>query len=175
MSGSICIAGRQIAGILAFGLSLIPVDMALAAVPQTPAQVAIDHGPQDLDADTKCLALAVYWEGRDESRRGQLAIAHTVLNRVADAAFPDSICAVVAQGNGRKGSCQFSWWCDGKSDKPQNIAAWEIAVATAREVLRGGSADPTRGALFFHHVRVKTNWGGSRERLMQIGDHVFYR
>lgn len=64
----------------------------------------------------QCLALAMYWEARGEGRRGMVAVGSVVLNRVADNRFPNTLCAFVHQG-GEIPPCQFSWWCDCKSDK----------------------------------------------------------
>jgi spore germination cell wall hydrolase CwlJ-like protein len=43
------------------------------------------------------------------------AVASVIFNRVADQRFPNSVCGVVQEG-GESPPCQFSWWCDGKSD-----------------------------------------------------------
>ncbi len=64
-----------------------------------------------------CLALALYWEAKAEGPEGMLAVASVVLNRVAHPEFPDTVCGVVKQG-GETPPCQFSWWCDGASDRP---------------------------------------------------------
>jgi N-acetylmuramoyl-L-alanine amidase len=132
--------------------------------------------PHLLQDETQCLALAVYWEGKTESRKGQLAIAHTVLNRTRSEHFPSTICGVISQKDDTaKGRCQFSWYCDGKTDRPQSEDEWAMALDVAQEAMQGGSRDPTGGALFFHSAKVKPNWGGKRKRLMRIGDHIFYR
>jgi spore germination cell wall hydrolase CwlJ-like protein len=151
-----------------------------AAAQETPAQVPVasTHATPAaaLDAETKCLALAVYWEGKTEAREGRLAVAHTVLNRMKSPEFPDTICGVVAQkpDGGRKG-CQFSWWCDGKQDEPKDDGDWDQAVAAARAAMTD-AADPTRGALYFHSVKIRPPaWASKRKRIGRIGDHVFYR
>lgn len=172
----------RVALIAAFGLLAVPVPLiasepkeeAGAGNPATPAAVSVPK-PPELDAETKCLALAVYWEGRAESREGQVAIAHTVLNRVGHGEFPDTICGVVAQKSASGKSCQFSWWCDGKQDVPDEKEQWDKSVEAARAAKNKTSADPTKGALFFHSVRVDPNWDGKRERIGRIGDHIFYR
>lgn len=180
------IAVRQILRILlnpaAGGLLLLSVAAAGTEAPRelpegdaaTLATVSVPK-PAALDAETKCLALAVYWEGRAEPREGQLAIAHTVLNRVRHGEFPDTICGVVAQRTESGKSCQFSWWCDGKQDMPENEEAWETSVKVAHDARDGGAKDPTSGALFFHSTKVNPNWGGKRKRIARIGNHIFYR
>jgi len=152
-----------------------------AAAQQTPAQVPVASTATapaaTLDAETKCLALSVYWEGKTETHEGQLAVAHTVLNRTRHLDFPNTICGVVAQkSGGRKSVCQFSWWCDGKRDEPQDDENWQDAVDVARATMQAEAADPTGGALYFHSSRIKPPaWAVKRKRLARIGDHIFYR
>ncbi len=122
----------------------------------------------------QCLSLVMYWEARGEGPRGMVAVGSVVMNRVAHADFPNSVCAVVYQG-GETGGCQFSWWCDGKSDRPRDYSQWQTAARLANDVLRGRTADPTRGAIFFHAARVSSRWHRSRPRTARIGNHVFYR
>ena len=101
--------------------------------------------------DIECLALNVYFEARGEPFIGKIAVAHVVLNRMRDRRFPASACMVVQQGNDRvRHNCQFSWWCDGKSDRPRHRTAWATSLAVAKEVYWGFAEDPTRGALWYH-------------------------
>jgi N-acetylmuramoyl-L-alanine amidase len=120
----------------------------------------------------RCVALAMYWEARGEGREGMLAVGSVVLNRVDDERFPDSVCGVVYQG-GETPPCQFSWWCDGKSDRPTQQSAWLSSLDLARELLTDRPRDPTDGALFFHNTSIKSPW--RRQRTARIGNHVFYR
>jgi N-acetylmuramoyl-L-alanine amidase len=126
------------------------------------------------DRSVQCLALAMYWEAQSEGREGMLAVASVVLNRVAHPEFPDTVCAVVKQG-GEAAPCQFSWWCDGKSDRPTDPRAWALAWHIADKVLRDPPPDLTSGALFFHNTAIGTPWARERQRTVQIGQHVFYR
>ena len=70
--------------------------------------------------------------------------------------------------------CQFSWWCDGRSDKPRNKRLWERAAELALNVYWGRSADPTEGALWYHADYVKPYWRKDFERGPKIGQHIFY-
>ena len=121
-----------------------------------------------------CLALAMYWEAKSEGPDGMLAVASVVLNRVAHPEFPDTVCGVVKQG-GESPPCQFSWWCDGKSDRPSEARAWATATRIAEHALRSPPSDLTRGALFFHNTSIETPWVRQSQRTVQIGRHVFYR
>jgi N-acetylmuramoyl-L-alanine amidase len=137
------------------------------------------HGEAVLAADGRaeavdCLALAMYWEAKTEGAAGMRAVGQVVLNRVAHPKFPGTVCEVVRQG-GEQPPCQFSWWCDGKSDTPTEARSWALAQRLARSLLADRARDPTRGALFFHSVRIAKPWVLPRQRTVQIGRHVFYR
>jgi N-acetylmuramoyl-L-alanine amidase len=127
-----------------------------------------------MDDPGRCLALALYWEAKNEGPEGMRAVASVVLNRVADPEFPNTVCAVVTQG-GERPPCQFSWWCDGKSDHPTEAAAWRLARQIAQTALAGAQPDRTRGALFFHNTSIASPWVRQRQRTAKIGRHIFYR
>ncbi|WP_051906917.1 cell wall hydrolase [Methylomarinum vadi] len=123
-----------------------------------------------------CLALNIYFEARGESELGQKAVGHVVMNRVGDAKFPNSICRVVKQGGERKlNRCQFSWWCDGRSDRPTNLASWYKSFRIAHEIYSGKSTDPTQGALWYHAEYVNPYWKKALRRGPKIGRHIFYK
>lgn len=126
------------------------------------------------DDDLYCLALSLYWEARGEGRDGMVAVGSVVLNRMRHESFPDSPCKVVYEG-GETPPCQFSWWCDGKSDRPRSATSWAKARELAQELLTDPPPDPTEGALFFHSVNIKAPWHIERTRTVQIGRHVYYR
>ncbi|MEX2453641.1 MAG: cell wall hydrolase [Rhodospirillaceae bacterium] len=151
-------------------LKLLGMLLAAIVIAAPPAAAA------GLSPEMRCLALTVYWEARSKATEGQLAVAHVVLNRVAAGEFPDTICGVVRQGGERPlHRCQFSWWCDGRSDSPTNAAAWGKSVSVAREALSAGAPDPTGGALYFHTDAVAPGWAADKTRLVRIGQHLFYR
>ncbi len=133
----------------------------------------------DLDARTlreeqHCLALSIYWEARGESRRGMIAVGWTILNRIRSKHFPSTPCGVVYQV-GEQPPCQFSWWCDGKSDVPRDRKSWTAALLVSANLLVDPPPDPTGGALFYHSTSIKVPWRRKRIRTTQIGRHVFYR
>lgn len=122
----------------------------------------------------RCLALALYWEARGESDSGMIAVGWTILNRTRSVHFPGTPCAVVHQGGEDRG-CQFSWWCDGKSDHPRNYSSWTTARIIAAKLLVDPPPDPTKGALFYHSKSIPTPWKRPRTRTARIGNHIFYR
>ncbi len=126
--------------------------------------------------DLQCLALTIYFEARGEPQAGKLAVASVVMNRVADRRYPNRVCAVVQQGGERpRNRCQFSWWCDGRSDYPHNSRAWKQSNAMAFLVYWGFMRDPTEGALWYHANYVRPFWRKAFERGPTIGEHIFYR
>jgi spore germination cell wall hydrolase CwlJ-like protein len=142
--------------------------------------IAQNHGlPQPAEgelADLDCLALNIYFEARNETLEGKRAVGHVVMNRVRDAAFPASVCQVVrAGGENVHGRCQFSWWCDGRSDTPVDNLAWRESREIAWDILRGVSRDPTRGALWYHADYVSPKWRADLPSGHQIGHHIFYK
>ena len=133
------------------------------------------EGKADIRDEINCLALNIYFEARGEPVDGKIAVGHVVLNRVADARYPDKICEVVKQGGPRpRHRCQFSWWCDGRSDRPRDLQAWKESQVLARVVFWGYAEDPTGGALWYHADYTFPAWGRKLARGPMIGRHQFY-
>ena len=123
----------------------------------------------------RCLALNIYHEARGEPLQGKIAVAHVVLNRVAARRFPGQVCAVIKQGGERRRyRCQFSWWCDGRSDRPRDVAAWRESLLVALLIRRGATDDPTQGALWYHAETVQPYWSKIFRANTKIGKHIFY-
>ncbi|MEO1034173.1 MAG: cell wall hydrolase, partial [Pseudomonadota bacterium] len=97
-----------------------------------------------------------------------------IFNRVSDARFPSNVCAVVKDG-GELPPCQFSWWCDGKSDRPRDRDAYAKLRTLAARWVANPPRDATGGALFFHARGMAEPWRVQRVRTAAIGSHVFYR
>ena len=134
---------------------------------------------ESLSADSRnevhCLALNIYFEARSEPEIGQRAVAHVVMNRVAHPGYPDSVCQVVQQGGEQAlHRCQFSWWCDGGSDKPANQKAWGQSLRLARQIYLGILKDTTDAALWYHASYVKPYWSKALLQGDKIGQHIFY-
>ena len=130
-----------------------------------------------------CLALNVYHESKNQSLIGQIAVAQVVMNRVKDERYPNNVCDVVKQGLTYKwnpsipirNKCQFSWYCDGKSDKPRDEHAWDKAMLVAHGVYYGNLDDFVEGATHYHAHYVLPSWASSKTYITRIDDHIFYR
>ncbi len=125
--------------------------------------------------DLRCMALNIYFEARGEPLLGKIAVGHVVLNRVAARKFPGKVCAVIQQGGEvRRNRCQFSWWCDGRSDRPRNASAWRDSLSVAQMINLGKTQDPTGGALWYHADSVRPKWANIFKSQGKIGRHIFY-
>ena len=129
------------------------------------------------------MAANIYHEAKNQSMLGQFAVAQVVMNRVEDSRFPDTVCEVVKQGltyrNGKVviGKCQFSWYCDGKSDEPnRDSKAWSNAIRYASIIMTETiNIDVTDGATHYHASYVRPAWAKTKKRTTRIDKHIFYR
>ena len=134
------------------------------------------RAPAITGKERHCLATAIYFEARGEPKRGQIAVAQVILNRVADANYPDTICGVVYQNQSRRNRCQFSFACDGKPDTIRETRAWTAAVQVAGAVTTGRvEVAALAGATHYHAAYVSPRWAPRLTRLARIGQHIFYR
>lgn len=150
---------------------------------ETADRIAVEVAARmEYEKQLQCLAMNIYHEARSEGIQGQRAVAWATLNRVAHESYPDTVCEVVYQaetdenGNPIRHRCQFSWYCDGKSDAIRNQAAWNVANRIAEEVMSkyGKETDPTGGSIMYHADYVDPFWATSYKREVQIDSHVFY-
>lgn len=126
-----------------------------------------------MDRPLVCMARNLYHEARGQGRTEQIAVGHVVLNRVKHRYYPNSVCGVIKQG-GLKGPCQFSWYCDKRSNSPRDLRTYSRMLELALEVLSGETEDPTKGANMFHSHRVRPNWARTAQPRGRIGAHYFY-
>jgi spore germination cell wall hydrolase CwlJ-like protein len=104
--------------------------------------------------EVTCLALAIYFEARGESARGQI-------NRTRSKKYPSTACGVLFQ----KG--QFSFIRRGSHPTPKTSALWDNAITMAASIMQGSVSDVSNGALSFCQRRL-------RKSGFVIGNHVFY-
>lgn len=146
--------------------------------------------PDLTNESVQCLALNIYHEARSDNYAGQVAVADVTMNRVSNPRFPDTVCEVVQQAKlsewhlerGQevpiRHKCQFSWFCDGMSDRPEDEDVWQQSLLLAHNVMvyhehRG----ITEGATHYHATYVLPKWSKDRNMKLvgRIGAHVFYR
>jgi len=139
------------------------------------------------DAEISCLAANIYHEARNQSVAGKMAVGLVTINRVDDSRFPNTICEVVTEGPHRpswKGTgelipirhrCQFSWYCDGKSDKIHNYEEYEAIYYLSKMIHNRFVPDFTKGATHYHAHYVQPAWASTKTKTIRIEDHIFYR
>ncbi len=139
-------------------------------------------------SEIECMAKNIYFEAAVESTAGQLAVAQVTLNRVESPHFPNSVCEVVYQGphyTGASGKefpvrdrCQFSWYCDGKSDEPAiRGKLWDGAHKLAKYALsrQKDLIDITDGATHYHATYIDApRWAHQKKIKTTIDQHIFY-
>lgn len=130
-------------------------------------------------ADEVELAKGVYFEARSESYEGQERVARAILRRVSDPRWPNSIKAVLSQGEHRRNRCQFSYMCDGKPEHVTNKRAWSRALMVAKRVYRAWQGGEDIGCAHSYRATYVTskaalNWFATLQEVEQVGVHKFY-
>ena len=126
-------------------------------------------------ADSLCLSTTVYLEARDQSVRGQEAVAEVALRRQESGLWGESMCEVVTA---RK---QFAPTILSPNTKLANTNAWTRAVSVALESERNWSlpADKRQeivpGASHFAALSIASPSWRNAYQVAQIGDHTFLR
>ncbi len=124
----------------------------------------------------KCLAEAVYFESRGEAKRGQIAVAQVVMNRVFSGFYPNNVCGVVYQNAHRHLACQFTFACDGIRDVVTEPEMWTQAKEIARDTLDGRLwLTDIAKSTHYHAYWVHPWWVSTMRKLSRIGVHTFYR
>jgi N-acetylmuramoyl-L-alanine amidase len=153
------------------------------------AAAMVVAGPVNNDRSNDCLALNMYHEARNQGTAGVLAVSAVVLNRVKDSRFPNTICEVIEEGPTRASwkdpeirfpiryKCQFSWYCDGKSDKPENKEkyAYLLKLSAVFSSKKIPFLDITDGAVLYHADYVRPEWAKTKTKTVEIEDHIFYK
>tara|TARA_B100002019_G_C21049440_1_gene488491 strand:+ start:94 stop:681 length:588 start_codon:yes stop_codon:yes gene_type:complete len=153
-----------------------------------------DSKPFIHQSERECLALNMYFEARNQEWQGIVAVGLVTLNRVADSRFPDTPCEVVYQGptsrwwyekHGKivpiRHRCQFSWFCDGKSDivPKHDQELWHSILTLSGEMIGsynwGSLYDITKGSTHYHADYVYPEWRREKTKTITIGNHIFYR
>ena len=147
--------------------------------------------------EVMCLAENMYHEAKNQGTAGWSAVASVTFNRIRDSRFPNTVCEVVKQGPTRESwktrlldipdeerkyypirhRCQFSWYCDGKSDEIKDVKTYKKILDFAGVILHNNIRfiDITDGATHYHADYVKPDWAKTKTRTTEIGDHIFYR
>lgn len=142
------------------------------------------------------MAEALFFETGNQPMIGILGAAEVILNRVKSEKWPNTVCGVVHQGpinkwwkkRGKivpvKWKCQFTYYCDGKSDDVSNIVGtktWAKVIKAVNFIysqfgkLQRDGISITNGATHYHTTEVNPRWGQLLEHTITIQDHKFFR
>ena len=114
------------------------------------------------NSDLNLLSHLVYGEARGEVYKGQVAVAATVLNRVSDSRFPNTVAGVIYQAGA------YTAVADGQI----NLSPDSNAKKAAQDALNGW--DPSLGAIYYFNPNTATSkWIWSRPQVITIGKHIF--
>lgn len=145
-------------------------------------QEAIRVAQEEEARQVQCLATNIYYETMASSLIDAMAVTDVVLNRVKHKKYPDTPCEVVHQsylndkGEPLLNKCQFSWYCDGKADEPQNAEAWERSINHAVTMyVTNQWRGITEGSTHYHATYVNPSWAKAFTKIAQMGAHIFYR
>ena len=126
-------------------------------------------------ADSLCLGTTVYLEARDQSLRGQKAVAEVALRRRDSGLWGDTVCDVVTA---RK---QFAPTLVSPRTRLTNPRAWSQSLDVAFDAERNWALPPGQrrevvpGASHFHaHAIAQPSWRNAY-RVATIGDHTFLK
>lgn len=146
----------------------LPSPLSIQANEPVLESAPVVEGSINLDPELECVAKVVHHEAGNQSAVGQLAVAQIMVNRSRSGRFPTNLCDVANQPG------QFF---DVAGYEPRrNTEQWREAVAAARQALAEGTEDVTRGSYFFHSAHfAPKSFHRSRQRVVQLGDHIFYR
>ena len=104
------------------------------------------------NTDLNLLSKLVHAEARGEPYKGMVAVAATVLNRVANSKFPNTIAGVIYQSG--------AYTC--VSDGQINLSANEQSRKAAQDAINGW--DPTSGCIYYFNPNTATSGWIWRDR-----------
>ncbi len=126
-------------------------------------------------ADSLCLSTTVYLEARDQTLRGQQAVAEVALRRLDSGLWGKSMCEVVTA---RK---QFAPSIVAPGTQLKNNQAWTKAVGVAFAAEQnwalpvGKREEIVPGASHFAASAIASPSWRNAYQVATIGDHTFYR
>ncbi len=124
-------------------------------------------------ADSLCLSTTLYLEARDQSVRGQQAVAEVALRRRDSGIWGNSVCEVVTA---RK---QFAPSLASPNSRLSNTEAWAESVTIALEAQRNWALPPgerqeivPNASHFVALALAQPSWRNAYQ-VATIGDHTF--
>lgn len=129
-------------------------------------------------SDTEWLALNIYHESRGENIIGKVAVALVTINRLEDPSYPKTIKGVVTQNK------QFSWYNKRKIRAIKKDGQYHICLVVAESAINIWKSKRFEYYVrqtglnelkYYHKNTVSPYWSHDKEKIVEIGKHLFYR
>lgn len=139
--------------------------------PESKARLITDD--PDTWTEHECLARNAYFEARGEGEHGMALVTQTVLNRMNSNKryFPNTACQVVRQKIGK--TCAYSWFCDGKSDRPKDLKLFEKAKIVADKAIMGYYTNLVK-VKYYKRCDVESGFFDTLEYKFRYKNHCYF-
>lgn len=134
-----------------------------------PDVMAPDYHMVDAYTGGDCIALAVYAEARNQSWKGQAAVAIVVINRARRPEWPDSYCDVIQESDQFHGIRDWPYPRTPWIDEPE---AWRKAVEISGMVMRESVMEECGKATHFWKGPTP-DWAKDMPVVCRVGSHTF--
>jgi len=138
-------------------------------------RVLVDAYQTEDKALVKLLAKTIWGEARNQGDIGMEAVCHVILNRVGQRETWSTVEQVVLSPK------QFSVWNEydvnyGKlREDISHKKEFKKALQIAQKCLYDDGEDITNGSNHYHAKRVQPAWASKMDKIITIGDHIFYK
>lgn len=124
-------------------------------------------------ADSLCLSTTLYLEARDQSLRGQQAVAEVALRRLDSGLWGHNMCDVVTARKQFAPTIVSPWtrlsnteaWAEAVTVALESEHNWTLPTGERREIVPGASH-------FMAHAIASPSWRNAYQ-VATIGDHTF--
>ena len=115
-----------------------------------------------------CMAFITMREAGGEPEAGQIGVAYSVMNRIADPRYSSDACSVIQE------PAQYSAMWDSIDDQITDNAAYWRSVKLSAAVYYKQVPDPTNNATHYHHACHYTWWAVGHMPVAILGSQLFY-
>lgn len=139
---------------------------------------ACDHG----QTESQCMVCNMYFEARNQSDKGVIAVGLVTLNRMHSSMFPASVCDIVWEkhkslSTGKMVS-QYSWTTGITHATMQNKDEVRRINRLLDQVLHmeatGQNKIVSTDTMWYHTTEVHPIWSRDMKTVAHIGDHIFF-
>jgi spore germination cell wall hydrolase CwlJ-like protein len=120
--------------------------------------------------EASCMAKALYWEAKGETKKGMTMVGLVILNRTKSPKYANTVCGVIKERNA------FQWYKHSKKNKPKEHSRYLLAQAVAKDLLSGKhNGKMASSVLWFKVCDHPSEFFTKLKMAQKIGQHCFYR